>query len=108
MSLIAYRQPITRGEIEAIRGVSVSSHIIKTLTDRNWIRVIGYRELPGRPALFATTKIFLDYFNLRSLGELPTLQEIREWRSIEDKWPQGSSFQLQEKAESSDLPFLSS
>jgi segregation and condensation protein B len=80
LALIAYRQPITRGEIEAIRGVAVSSQIIKTLTDRNWVRVVGHREVPGRPALFATTKDFLDYFNLRKLEDLPTLQDVREWQ----------------------------
>lgn len=80
LALIAYRQPITRGEIEAIRGVVVSSQIIKTLTDRNWVRVVGHREVPGRPALFATTKDFLDYFNLRKLEDLPTLQDVREWQ----------------------------
>lgn len=77
LALIAYRQPITRGEIEDIRGVAVSSHIIKTLLDdREWIRVVGHREVPGRPALYATTKIFLDYFGLKSLQELPPLPEI--------------------------------
>lgn len=74
--LIAYRQPITRGEIEDVRGVSVSSYIVKTLLERNWIQVIGHREVPGRPALFATTKPFLDYFNLKSLDELPNLKEL--------------------------------
>ena len=77
LSLIAYRQPITRGEIEEIRGVAVSTQIVKTLTEREWIRVVGHRDVPGRPALFATTRKFLDYFGLRSLNELPTLAEIR-------------------------------
>lgn len=81
LALIAYRQPITRGEIEAIRGVSVSTSIIKSLEEREWIRVIGYRELPGRPALFGTTKTFLDYFALRGLDELPTLAELRDFTS---------------------------
>ncbi|WP_082633238.1 SMC-Scp complex subunit ScpB [Lacimicrobium alkaliphilum] len=72
LSLIAYRQPITRGEIEDIRGVSVSSNIIKTLTERDWIKVIGHKEVPGRPALYATTKAFLDYFALSSLEQLPS------------------------------------
>jgi segregation and condensation protein B len=76
LALIAYRQPITRGDIEAVRGVSVSSQIIKNLTDRNWIKVVGHKDLPGRPALFATTKDFLDYFGLKSLSELPALQEL--------------------------------
>ena len=82
LALIAYRQPITRGEIEDIRGVSVSSNIIKTLTEREWVRVVGHRDVPGKPALYATTKEFLDYFNLKSLGELPTLAEIRDLESI--------------------------
>lgn len=77
LALIAYRQPITRGEIEDIRGVQVSSQIIKTLQEREWIRVVGYREVPGRPAMLATTKIFLDHFNLSSLDELPPLAELR-------------------------------
>jgi segregation and condensation protein B len=83
LSLVAYRQPITRGEIEDIRGVSVSSHIIKTLLEREWIRVIGHRDVAGRPALFATTKPFLDYFGLKSLNELPTLAEIRDLDEID-------------------------
>jgi segregation and condensation protein B len=82
LALIAYRQPITRGEIEDIRGVSVSSHIIKTLTEREWVRVVGHRDVPGKPALFATTKEFLDYFNLNSLADLPELAEIRDLDSI--------------------------
>jgi segregation and condensation protein B len=82
LALIAYRQPITRGEIEDIRGVSVSTNIIKTLTEREWVRVVGHRDVPGKPALYATTKEFLDYFNLKSLNELPTLAEIRDLDSI--------------------------
>ena len=78
MSLIAYRQPITRGDIEDVRGVAVSSNIIRTLLDREWIRVVGHRDVPGRPAMYATTKQFLDYFSLKSLDELPSLDEIRE------------------------------
>ena len=80
--LVAYKQPITRGEIEDIRGVAVSSHIIKTLQEREWIRVVGHRDVPGRPALYATTRAFLDYFNLKSLEELPTLAEIRDLDKI--------------------------
>ncbi|WP_366042945.1 SMC-Scp complex subunit ScpB [Methylomonas sp.] len=76
LSIIAYRQPVTRGEIEDIRGVGVSSSIIHTLLEREWIRVIAHKEVPGRPALYGTTKQFLDYFNLSSLNELPTLEEI--------------------------------
>ncbi len=82
LALIAYRQPITRGEIEDIRGVSVSSNIIKTLTEREWVRVVGHRDVPGKPSLYATTREFLDYFNLKSLNELPTLAEIRDLDSI--------------------------
>jgi segregation and condensation protein B len=82
LALIAYRQPITRGEIEDIRGVSVSSNIIKTLTEREWVRVVGHRDVPGKPALYATTKEFLDYFNLKGLSDLPTLAEIRDLESI--------------------------
>jgi segregation and condensation protein B len=78
LALIAYRQPITRGEIEDIRGVAVSTNIIKTLTEREWVRVVGHRDVPGRPALYATTRRFLDYFGLRSLNELPPLSEIRD------------------------------
>ncbi|MFP4080397.1 MAG: SMC-Scp complex subunit ScpB [Ectothiorhodospira sp.] len=77
LALIAYRQPITRAEIEGVRGVTVSSQIIRTLTERDWIRVVGHKDLPGRPALFGTTPGFLDYFNLSSLDELPTLAELR-------------------------------
>ncbi len=78
LALIAYRQPITRGEIEEIRGVSVSSHIVKSLTERNWVKVIGHKEVPGRPALLATTKIFLDYFSLSTLAELPSAEAFAE------------------------------
>lgn len=78
LSLIAYRQPITRGDIEEIRGVAVSSHIIKTLLERDWVKVVGHRDVPGRPSLYATTRQFLDYFNLKSLEELPSLSEIRD------------------------------
>ncbi|MCH7815159.1 MAG: SMC-Scp complex subunit ScpB [Proteobacteria bacterium] len=78
LALIAYRQPITRGDIEEIRGVGVSSNIIRTLLDREWIRVVGHRDVPGRPAMFATSKQFLDYFNLKSLQELPALSEIKD------------------------------
>lgn len=78
LALIAYRQPITRGEIEDVRGVAVNSNIVKTLLEREWIRVVGHREVPGRPAMFATTKAFLDHFNLKNLDELPPLAELRE------------------------------
>lgn len=78
MALIAYRQPLTRGEIEEVRGVSVSSNIVKTLLERNWIKVLGHKDVPGKPTLYGTTKEFLDYFNLQSLDQLPTLAEIKD------------------------------
>ncbi len=78
LALIAYRQPITRGEIEEIRGVSLSTNIIRTLQERDWVRPLGHKEVPGRPTLYGTTREFLDYFNLKSLNELPTLSEIRD------------------------------
>src|SRR5690554_5920371 len=78
LALIAYRQPITRGDIEEIRGVAVSSHIMKTLMERDWVKVVGQRDVPGRPSLYATTRQFLDYFNLKNLDELPSLSEIRD------------------------------
>ena len=81
LAIIAYKQPVTRGEIEDIRGVSVSSSIIQTLLEREWVRVVAHKEVPGRPGLYGTTKQFLDYFNIASINELPTLQEIQhlEW-----------------------------
>ena len=85
LALVAYRQPITRGDIEEIRGVAVSANIIRTLLDREWIRVVGHRDVPGRPAMFATTKQFLDYFNLKSLQELPPLSEIKKLSQIEQE-----------------------
>ena len=83
LALIAYRQPITRGDIEEVRGVSVRTNIIRTLQEREWIRVIGHRDVPGKPALFGTTKVFLDYFNLSSLDDLPSLAEIMDMDSLE-------------------------
>lgn len=85
LALIAYRQPITRGEIEEIRGVSVSSHIVKSLLERNWVRVVGHRDVPGRPAMFATTRQFLDYFDLKSLEDLPPLSEIRDLDKVNEE-----------------------
>jgi segregation and condensation protein B len=82
LALIAYRQPITRGEIEEVRGVSVSSQIIKSLMERGWIKVVGHRDVPGKPALYATTREFLDYFNIKSLEELPSLAELRDIDAI--------------------------
>lgn len=83
LALIAYRQPLTRGDIEEIRGVSVSSEIIKTLLEREWVRVVGHRDVPGRPALYATTREFLDYFSLKSLEQLPALNDIRDIDSLD-------------------------
>ena len=82
LALIAYRQPITRGDIEDIRGVAVSSNIIKTLVERNWVRVVGHKDVPGKPAMYGTTKQFLDYFNLQGLDQLPPLSEIRDIEAI--------------------------
>lgn len=99
--LIAYRQPITRGDIEEIRGVSVSPNIIRTLIDRDWIRVVGHRDVPGRPAMFATTKVFLDYFNLMSLQELPPLSEIKD---LEDTEPELDLSEELSKSRILDMP----
>ncbi len=82
LAIIAYRQPITRGEIEDIRGVSVSSTIVKTLQERDWIKVVGHRDVPGKPSLLATTKSFLDYFNLKKLSDMPALEDIKDFDSI--------------------------
>ena len=90
LALIAYRQPITRGDIEEIRGVTVSSNIVRTLLDREWIRVVGHKDVPGRPAMYATTKAFLDYFNLENLEALPPLSDVRDLeeisREVEDRF----------------------
>jgi len=77
LAIVAYRQPVTRGDIEQVRGVAVSSNIVRTLLEREWVRVVGYKEVPGRPAMYGTTKAFLDYFNLKSLVEMPPLAEVR-------------------------------
>ncbi len=89
MALIAYRQPITRAEIEDVRGVSISTSIMKTLQDREWIRIVGHRDVPGRPAMYGTTKQFLDYFGIKSLDELPTLVELRDIDAITPELPFG-------------------
>ena len=85
LAIIAYRQPVTRGEIEEIRGVAVSTDIIRTLVERDWIRQVGVRDVPGKPALFATTRTFLEYFNLEGLSQLPSLQDIRDLDTIADE-----------------------
>jgi segregation and condensation protein B len=82
LALVAYRQPITRGEIEEIRGVSVSSNIVRTLVERDWVRVVGHRDVPGRPEMFGTTKTFLDYFGLKKLEDLPPLADLSDWESL--------------------------
>jgi segregation and condensation protein B len=82
LALVAYRQPITRGEIEQIRGVAVNPNIIKTLLERNWIRVVGHRDVPGKPELLGTTRDFLDYFNLQKLDDLPTLAQLKELEEL--------------------------
>jgi segregation and condensation protein B len=87
LALIAYRQPITRGEIEQVRGVAVSSNIIQALEEREWIRVVGHRDVPGRPALYGTTKGFLDYFGLKRLDELPPLSELKDIGELEPQLP---------------------
>ncbi|GAB3060069.1 SMC-Scp complex subunit ScpB [Stenotrophomonas tumulicola] len=93
LALIAYRQPITRGEIEQVRGVAVSSNIIQALEEREWIRVIGHRDVPGKPALFGTTKGFLDYFGLKRLDELPPLSELKDLGELEPQLPLGNDGQ---------------
>ncbi|WP_068825550.1 SMC-Scp complex subunit ScpB [Pseudomonas sp. BMS12] len=108
LALIAYRQPITRGEIEDIRGVAVNSQIIKTLQERDWIRVVGYRDVPGRPAMLATTRAFLDYFNLKSLEELPPLAALRELEpepmlALEDDLPVPPELQALADAAAGDM-----
>ena len=82
LALIAYRQPITRGEIEEVRGVSVSANIVRTLMERDWVRVVGHRDVPGRPEMFGTTKLFLDYFGLKKLDDLPPLADLSDWESL--------------------------
>lgn len=82
LALIAYRQPITRGEIEEVRGVSVSSNIVRTLLERDWVRVVGHRDVPGRPEMFGTTRNFLDYFGLKKLDDLPPLADLSDWESL--------------------------
>ena len=82
LALVAYRQPITRGEIEEIRGVSVRANIVRALLERDWVRVVGHRDVPGRPEMFGTTKAFLDYFGLKKLDDLPPLADLADWESL--------------------------
>ncbi len=82
LAIIAYRQPVTRGEIEEIRGVAVSTNIVRTLLERNWVKVVGHRDVPGKPAMFGTTKEFLDYFGLKKLDDLPPLSELKDFDKL--------------------------
>lgn len=95
LALIAYRQPITRGEIEEVRGVAVSSNIVRTLQDRGWIRVVGQRDVPGRPSMYVTTREFLDYFNLTALDRLPSLADIRDLDEIGREFEEKLQAELQ-------------
>ena len=113
LALIAYRQPITRGDIEEIRGVTVSSNIVRQLLERDWVRVVGHRDVPGRPAMFGTTKAFLDYFSLKKLDDLPPLADLSDWESlrvqlnlpdVEDQTESGAEEIVD--AAASDLPVL--
>lgn len=106
LALVAYRQPITRAEIENVRGVSVSSNIMKTLLERDWVKVVGHRDVPGKPAIYATTKLFLDYFNLKSLDTLPPLAELRDLDKINEelelRYPDMPKQALEDSPEPSD------
>ena len=108
LALIAYRQPITRGEIEDIRGVAVNSHIIKTLLEREWVRVVGYRDVPGKPGMLATTRHFLDHFNLKALDQLPPLAALRELEpqplEVDEDLPPPLALQVQAAAQTQQTP----
>lgn len=108
LALIAYRQPMTRGEIEEIRGVSVSTNIIRSLLEREWVRVVGHRDVPGRPAMFGTTKIFLDYFGLKKLEDLPPLADISDWESlrVQLNLPAVEDDEMPQTAEITEIPVL--
>jgi segregation and condensation protein B len=109
LALIAYRQPMTRGEIEEIRGVAVSANIMRSLLEREWIRVVGHRDVPGRPAMFGTTRLFLDYFGLKKLDDLPPLADLSDWESlrVQLNLPEVSEDDAgPESAEITDLPVL--
>lgn len=103
LAIIAYRQPVTRGDIEDIRGVSVSSSIIQTLLEREWIRVVAHKEVPGRPGLYGTTKQFLDYFNIKTLNELPTLQELQDLELSVEITPQPIQVESENQETSEEL-----
>lgn len=108
LALVAYRQPVTRGEIEEIRGVSVSSNIVRTLIERDWVRVIGHRDVPGRPELFGTTRAFLDYFGLKKLDDLPPLADLSDWESlrVQLNLPEVEEDQAEDIGAVTDLPVL--
>jgi segregation and condensation protein B len=108
LALIAYRQPITRGEIEEVRGVSVSPNIVRTLIERDWVRVVGHRDVPGRPEMFGTTKLFLDYFGLKKLDDLPPLADLSDWESlrVQLNLPEVEEDQSETQAPATDLPVL--
>jgi segregation and condensation protein B len=110
LALIAYRQPMTRGEIEEIRGVAVSTNIMRSLLERDWIRVVGHRDVPGRPAMFGTTRHFLDYFGLKKLDDLPPLADLSDWETlrVQLNLPEVSEDEAEpEGAEITDLPIFS-
>ncbi|MGJ0485408.1 MAG: SMC-Scp complex subunit ScpB [Methylomicrobium sp.] len=104
LAIIAFRQPVTRGDIEDIRGVSVSSGIIQTLLEREWIRVVAHKEVPGRPGLYGTTKQFLDYFNIKLLSELPTLEQIQELDPAPEVTQEAPEQEASEKQETREEP----
>jgi len=106
LALIAYRQPMTRGEIEEIRGVSVSSNIVRSLLEREWIRVVGYRDVPGRPTMLATTKNFLGYFGLKKLDDLPPLADLSDWESLRVQLNLPSVDEDELPEDSADIPVL--
>ena len=115
LALIAYRQPITRGDIEDVRGVSVSSNIVRQLLERDWIRVVGHRDVPGRPAMFGTTRAFLDYFGLKKLDDLPPLADLSDWESlrvqlnlpeVEDPGETEADAEAVAEAQAHDVPML--
>ncbi len=108
LALVAYRQPITRGEIEEIRGVSVRANIVRALVERDWIRVVGHRDVPGRPEMFGTTKVFLDYFSLKKLDDLPPLADLADWESLRVQLdlPEVDEEQMDDAPDANDLPTL--
>ncbi len=108
LALVAYRQPVTRGEIEEIRGVSVRANIVRALTERDWIRVVGHRDVPGRPEMFGTTKAFLDYFGLKKLDDLPPLADLADWESLRVQLdlPEVDEEQMDDAPDADDLPTL--